>query len=150
MKWSNYQRFVVYCAVSPDDDQSILIEGWVVTSSSFRTNYYSIERFSHGVTTSCLYFTYCVVLIQAQRTFCWHYQFLFWNRQRLKDFDLTVNFLSWLGAFSFISLDPDISARQSWSPCWRRNGHRTSPNPFTTRSMAAIVCVPKRALMDPW
>ena len=27
----------------------------------FRTNYYSIERFSHGVTTSCLYFTEFVV-----------------------------------------------------------------------------------------
>ena len=38
-------------------DQSILIE----TSSCnlqffFRTNYYSTERFSHGVTASCLYF----------------------------------------------------------------------------------------------
>ena len=41
------------------DDQRILIK----TSSCnlqffFRTNYYSIERFSHGVTASCLYFTY--------------------------------------------------------------------------------------------
>ena len=37
---------------SHEDDQSILIE----TSKKgvlFRTNYYSIERFSHGVTTSC-------------------------------------------------------------------------------------------------
>ena len=44
---------------SPDDDQSILIE----TSSCnlqffFRTNCYSVERISHGVTASCLSSTY--------------------------------------------------------------------------------------------
>ena len=51
-----------------DDDQSVLIE----TSSCnfqffFRTNYYSIERFSHGVTASCLYFTY---LLKTSRVYC--------------------------------------------------------------------------------
>ena len=46
---------------SPEDDQSILIE-----TSSYNLQFFSevitthIERFSHGVTTSCLYFT-CIV-----------------------------------------------------------------------------------------
>ena len=43
---------------SPDDDQIPIKTSSCNFQFFFRTNYYSIERISHGVTASCLYFTY--------------------------------------------------------------------------------------------
>lgn len=59
-------------------------------------------------------------------------------------------FLSELGVFSYIKVEPLMSQSLSASPCSSRNGHLMDGISASMRAVAAISCIPKDTRRPPW
>lgn len=62
----------------------------------------------------------------------------------------TLIFLSELGVFSYIMVEPLMSQSLSASPCSSRKGHLMDGISASMRAVAAISCMPKDTRRPPW
>lgn len=62
----------------------------------------------------------------------------------------TLIFLSELGVFSYIIVEPLMSQSLSASPCSSRKGHLMDGISASMRAAAAIICTPKDTRTPPW